>query len=288
MESARPQTSTNVRFIVPVVRMLERVAPAWVEARAFRLWGRPSRNAGKGHVGGRAFRLEVSGVTLAAWEWNAGGARGTALLVHGWSGNASQMSSFVEPLVGLGFHVVAVDLPAHGASPGDFATVLSLGLTVAALATRFRPRVIIAHSLGATATTYALTKGARPERLVLLAPPVQLPPYLKHFADQVGLSGAMQARLIKRVEAMLGQPISELDLRTHAPTLGDVAALVVHDRADAVVPVASSRELVERWPGAQLMETEGLSHDRVRREKSVVARVVAFVGDEGTQVSARR
>ncbi|HEY0881773.1 MAG TPA: hypothetical protein VGD87_09590, partial [Archangium sp.] len=44
-----------------------------------------------------------------------------------------------------------------------------------------------------------------------------------------------------------------------------------------VVPVTSSRELRAVWPGAQLVETEGLSHDRIRRDRDVVARVVSFV-----------
>ena len=87
----------------------------------------------------------------------------------------------------------------------------------------------------------------------------------------------MQDRLLARVERILQQPVSELDLRRHAPRLGHVSALLVHDRSDVVVPVASSRELEAAWPGAHLVETEGLSHDRIRRDRDVVARVVGFV-----------
>lgn len=280
MANSRRGNSTNVRFMPTLVRVMERVAPEWLEDKAFALWCRPQKTVGAwggAAAGARTFLQDAGDVSLAAWEWNPGGARGTALLVHGWSGNAAQMGSFVEPLVARGFHVVAIDLPAHGASPGNFATIFSLAHTLASVGRRLLPKVIIAHSLGGTATSYALTLGLAPEKVVLLASPVQLPPYLRHFGDQFGLSVGMQDRLLTRVEKVIGRPVSELDLRAHAGKFGEVRAMVVHDRGDVVVPVGSSEELTALWPGARLVVTEGLSHDRVRRDRAVVSEVVNFV-----------
>ena len=280
--------STNVRLLRLLIQAAEKLAPGWVERRAFALWARPARTAAKWGPelkDARAFHLDAGGASLAAWEWNVGGPRGSALLVHGWSGNASQLGSFVAPLVASGHHVVAVDLPAHGATEGNFATVVLLAHAVAELGRRLRPRIVVAHSLGGTSTSYALTKGLEPERLVLLAPPARLPPYLAHFAEQVGLSQQMQARLLRRVERVIGRPVSELDLMLHAPTFGEVRTLIVHDRDDAVVPLASSQELVSRWPGARLVVTEGLSHDRIRRDREVVAQVVRFLTGQATALT---
>lgn len=277
MAAARSQISTTVRI---GIQLAERLAPAWLEAQAFARWGRPLRPRarwGEERATARRFHLEAGEHQLAAWEWNPFGPRGTALLVHGWSGNASQLGSFVLPLVERGWHVVSVDLPAHGETAGDFATVPLLADVVASLLHRLRPGVLIAHSLGATASALALRHGPAPARMALLAPPAQLPPYLKHFTEAVGLSEAMHARLLQRVERILGGPVESLDLRRLAPGWGHVGALLVHDVSDAVVPVASSRELRAAWPGSQLFETEGLSHDRVRRDRDVVAHVVSFV-----------
>lgn len=289
MNSAHPHKRTNVRLINAAVWLAEKLAPRWVEEKAIALWARPQKTSAKWGEAlrkARAFRLEASDRSLAAWEWNVGGPRGTALLVHGWSGNASQLSSFIEPLVARGYHVLAFDLPAHGANDGDFVTLPLLAHTLAELGHRVRPRVVVAHSLGATATSYAMTLGLRPERLALLAPPAQVPPYLTHFAQQAGLSVEMQARLLRRVEQLIGRPVAELDLRRHAPGFGDVRALVVHDRGDVVVPVESSRELVSLWPGARLVVTEGLSHDRIRRDAAVVEQVVHFVTGQSGEVGA--
>lgn len=277
MTSPRSNKSTIVRS---TMKLVEKLAPAWVEEKAFQAWARPQKTPAKwGPVldQARSFRLDAANASLAAWEWNVAGPRGTALLVHGWSGNASQLSSFVQPLVARGHHVLAIDLPSHGANDGHFATLPMLADVVTDLGHRLRPRVVVAHSLGATASIYALTQGLAPERLVALAPPAQLPPYLAHFTREVGLSEAMLQRLLGRVEQLIHRPVEELDLRRHAPSLGRVRALVVHDRGDVVVPVASSEELVGLWPAARLLVTEGLSHDRIRRDAKVVEEVVEFV-----------
>ena len=142
MDPERPNKSTNVRIMNTLVGLAERLAPGWVEEKAFLLWARPRKTPakwGQALEGARSFQLEAGGASLAAWEWNVSGPRGTALLVHGWSGNASQMSSFVAPLVAAGHHVVALDLPAHGANAGSFATVPLLANTVAELGARLRP-----------------------------------------------------------------------------------------------------------------------------------------------------
>jgi len=275
---ARPKTSTTVRFL-PLVRFAETVAPGWVEDRAFAAWARPLRV--RSRWGGvdrdaRAFAVDTGDALLRAWEWNPEGARGTALLVHGWSGAASQMRAFVAPLVERGFHVMAVDLPAHGTSPGRQATIVSLGEALAALGRRVRPRVVVAHSLGGTAATLALGRGLSPERMVLLASPVELPPYLRHFARGAGLSDRMVERLLARVERVVGDSVETLDLRRRAPSLSAYAALLVHDRGDAVAPWAASEQLAATWPGARLITTDGLGHDGVRRDAGVVEAVAAF------------
>jgi len=281
MAVVRSENSTTVRALMSLgLGLAERLAPGWVEAQAFEAWGkprRPKRPVSPRVDGARAFHLDLGDGWVAAWEWNEAGPQGTALLVHGWSGTATHLGRYVAPLVAEGFHVVAVDLPAHGQSPGSFATVVSLARAVAALGRRLRPRVAVAHSLGATATTLALTQGLRLERVVLLAPPVELPPYFTHFATQVGLSPSMQARVLAGIERRVGVSLEQLELCRHAPQLGETQALIVHDRDDAVVPHASGEALARAWPGAQLLETSGLGHDGVRRDASVVETGVAFL-----------
>jgi pimeloyl-ACP methyl ester carboxylesterase len=288
MASVSPRNSTNVRILRTAVRLAEQVAPAWLEEQAFRAWCRPQKRASRwGALAATARRFTFdAGEPLAAWEWNVGGPRDTALLVHGWSGNAGQMSRFVEPLVQRGYHVVAVDLPAHGESAGDFTTLVGMANAVVSLGRRLFPELIVAHSLGATATALALEQGLAPSRVALLAPPARMPPYLRHFTELVGLSEAMNARLLRRIEALVQRKMEDFELGHLAPQLGHVDALLVHDEGDDEVPASSSREVVARWPGARLVTMQGLGHHGVRRDAAVVAQVMDFVTEKASAMRA--
>lgn len=288
MTSSYSENRTNVRVLRMAVKLAERLAPNWVESKALEVWCRPRRALGRWNgvaASSRPFQFDVGEVPLAAWEWNVTGHRGTALLVHGWSGNGAQMSSFVEPLVASGFHVLAVDLPGHGSTPGNAATVVSLAHTLASVCRSLKPRVVIAHSMGATATAYALTMLAeRPGDVVLLAPAVQLPPFLQRFAESVGLSEEMQGRLLRRLETLVGRSVTDLDIRKHVSALENVRALVVHDVGDEVTPFESSDSLVKLWPGARLLTTRRLSHDAIRREPQVIEHVLEFINGEQSRL----
>lgn len=278
--------STTVRFFSWAARVGEWLAPGWTVEQAFRRFGRPQRHASRWHLAPeRTATLEAGGFPVVTYEWNVGAAE-AALLVHGWSGNAGQLRSFVEPLLARGLHVVAVDLPAHGASPGDFAAIPVFAEVAAAMIRRVQPRLVVAHSLGATGVVLALARGLRVPRVALLAPPLQAAPFVLQFAAAAGLSPAMTARLRARVDAYVGG-LETVDLRRHAGRLGHLAALVVHDRDDAVVPLRSAEALVAHWPGAVLHETRGLSHDRIRHAPEVVSGVVAWaLGTTDARVSA--
>ena len=53
--------------------------------------------------------------------------------------------------------------------------------------------------------------------------------------------------------------------------------LVVHDRDDVETPWTGGARLVDLWPGARLVTTEGLGHRRVLREPSVIEEAAAFI-----------
>src|SRR5262245_33624468 len=153
----RLQKSTNGRnqnLFGAALRALSFFAPAKAEEQAVRAFARPKRLSSKAPeapgLTAHRFTLEASSQTLAAWDFGEGK---TVLLVHGWSGQAAQMSSFIAPLVKAGFYVVAFDLPAHGDSTGEHANILDLASAILAVGRRVGPvSGVIAHSLGATAT----------------------------------------------------------------------------------------------------------------------------------------
>jgi pimeloyl-ACP methyl ester carboxylesterase len=86
----------------------------------------------------------------------------------------------------------------------------------------------------------------------------------------------MQARLRHRLERYVGLGFEELDGRHIAPHMR-VPLLVVHDESDREVPFEAGATLASAWPGARLIKTQGLGHQRILRDPNVVDAVVRFV-----------
>ncbi|MCA9624635.1 MAG: alpha/beta fold hydrolase, partial [Myxococcales bacterium] len=104
------------------------------------------------------------------------------LLVHGWSGNASQLDAFVAPLVARGRRVLAFDLGGHGTSSGRHATIVSLAEDLLAIGDRMGPFAgVVAHSFGGPVTTVACLAGLAVKRGVFIAPPYDAADWLQRF-----------------------------------------------------------------------------------------------------------
>src|SRR2546426_7589813 len=151
--------STTGRIVNAGMRLLDSVAPAAAQRLAFDWFGRPRRRVGRPAIGAHRFRLTGDGPELAVWDWGDGP---TVLLVHGWNGNAAQLSGLVPPLLRAGYYVATPDLPAHGASAGTHTNVRAMADALLRLGRRVGPvHAVIAHSLGAAASVIALAEGDR-------------------------------------------------------------------------------------------------------------------------------
>ena len=279
MATQRALQAKNSTIDRIILRIAERVAPGVLEHWAARAFTRPQpllpprapRVAG---FVGRRFDIDAAGERLAAWEW--GGAGPTVLLVHGWNGQAAQMSPFVAPLVASGHYVLAFDQPAHGLSTGSHTNMLEMAHAVAAVARKVGPvHAVIAHSLGATATALAIARGLHVERAVLLAPPAEPRHFMRAFAARLGLPPARTEGMIERLRQQVGD-LDRLDLSKLALP-PRTRSLVIHDPTDREVPFAHGQAIVAAWPGARLEVARGLGHRRLLSDRGVIERAVEFV-----------
>jgi pimeloyl-ACP methyl ester carboxylesterase len=229
------------------------------------------------------FRIPFGDDELAAWDWGEGP---TVLLVHGWNGQASQMAGFVQPLVSAGYHVVAFDLPGHGVSAGGRATLHDLAEAVRTVADRVQSvHAIVAHSLGATATVVAMSRGLHVERAVLLAPPADVPPFARAFGAALGLPPTRVDGMLGAIETMLGGDLGAYDLRRLVPDL-HVPLLVLHDGEDRSVPFAHGKQVAQAAWSARLVRLAGLGHVGGLVDRAVIRTAVDFIGATATASAA--
>ncbi len=261
------------------VQALAPVAPD-LAAKAAARWfftprRRPVRPLTIEGLPGRRFSFDLDGRRIVATSFGEGP---SVLLAHGWEGHAGQVARFVRPLVEAGFRAVAVDMPAHGASEGATTTAVEMARTLEALADiSGEVEGVIAHSLGATAATLALTRGLPARRAVLLAPAAEPVLFAHRAARLFGLPGDGVERMLAAIEARAGVSFAYLDLASKVSHLA-APALILHDPQDREVPFDHAARRARAGPGAKLVASEGGTHHRQLRDPEVVEQAVGFVG----------
>jgi pimeloyl-ACP methyl ester carboxylesterase len=227
---------------------------------------------------GRKFRVHG----LAAWSWGSGP---PVLLMHGWEGRGSQLRSFVEPLVALGFSVVAFDAPGHGESLGTEATIADFADSLLALERHVgRPAAVIAHSFGTLATLLAVRRGLSAKAIALIAVPSP-GRRLALFEGALRLPEAVTKKLRELIEKRVGLPFDGVEGAALAEGL-TVPALVVHDKNDKEEPAETSAETAATLENSTLRLTEGLGHRRILSDPEVVSYVTAFVASHANAAAA--
>lgn len=200
------------------------------------------------------------------------------LLVHGWGEWVANLGAFVGPLRDAGYRVVGVDLPAHGGSSGTQTDGLLNAAAVRDLAEEVGGVCgVIAHSMGAHATTLALHDGLETERVILLAPAVRFEHGIDAFKDIFGLSDRAVRGLVATIESRYGAALWRDFAGDALARSVRTPALIIHDRDDDQISLADAQMLAEAWDGAILEMTKGLGHGRIIRDPGVIARAIAFL-----------
>ncbi len=262
---------------------LSRVSPDAAAAVALRLFTRPVRHDP------RPWELEllrtatplapaISGLHAVQW----GPADGPiVLLVHGWEGRGSQMAALAAPLVAAGRRVIALDAPAHGRSVGRVADPLVFAKALLAMQAHIGPlHAVVGHSLGGASAVIAWSRGLEVGSLVLLGSPSRLSRVVRGFPTMLGLSRRAGEAFVRRVERRAGMPLTAADPLTLAASVPErprPALLIVHDPADAEVPLSDAEALAATWPGAVLRTPDAGGHRRMLRHPDVIHAVADFL-----------
>ncbi|MFF5092411.1 alpha/beta hydrolase [Streptomyces niveus] len=270
------------------------VAPRLAGAAAFRLFRKPRGRSrlrpderpltDRAEVGG----IVVGGGTAVSYRWGTG--THPVLLVHGWESRGSRFAPLVSELLELGLSPVTFDAPGHGDATGETMTIIDLRDIIAELDARHGPfEMVVAHSLGVTATFLALREDAarqsRPERAVRIVAISGVPDFaylVDRFCERLGLRARLNAELRSRVERELfpGEEDiwSRFSVPRTVPEAGPASVLVIHDADDDMVDPACSRALADALGDrAELVVTSGLGHRRIIGDPQVTASVRDFV-----------
>lgn len=267
-----------------------RLAPERTARRALRLFGTPlassRQRARRADDGGATVSLiESRGVALAHYVWGDPRATPYVLLAHGWSDHALRLLPWVRALRAAGYAVVAFDQPGHGRSAPGRGYLVDFAAHIAAAIERFGPATaVVGHSFGAAAAALAMSEGARIGRAVLIAPPADVVAATHRFTRALWMSPSIARRMCVLVESEIGRDLESFQIQRRAPALAP-PALVVHDLDDREVPWEEGERYARYWPGARLLNTSGLGHQRILADAGVIEDALRFLG--GAEVGQR-
>jgi pimeloyl-ACP methyl ester carboxylesterase len=219
--------------------------------------------------------IPFGAIDIPTFCWGSGA---TVLLIHGWGGYGLQLSQFVEPLLQAGFRILAFDAPAHGRTAGVQTSGLEMAQVIATVA-HHQPAIagVIAHSLGATSTTLALSEGMRAARVVYIGAICWLSNAAVTFAKRARLSTEVEVAFRALFEARFGRDIWQRFAVEQTAKHLSIPTLLFHDCSDREVSIEESQAIAQVWSGSRLIETSGLGHRRILRNASVIQQAVAFM-----------
>jgi pimeloyl-ACP methyl ester carboxylesterase len=224
---------------------------------------------------GKSYFIEVENKKIHVCSWGEGRA---VLAVHGWAGRGTQFRKMVEPLNKAGFKLVAIDGPAHGKSDGSKTEIREFSRVISAVYQQENACAIIAHSFGGVASLYAISEGLQNKIQINIASPTIGEEIIQTFLKALKASQDIGKRFRNYIIQKTGQPFeyfSALSIIKRIPI--ELNLLLVHDLADPEVSIEHPKALRSVYPPAELLQTNGLGHNRILKDDEVIQQIVTFI-----------
>lgn len=221
--------------------------------------------------------LEIADHIIRTYKWN--GEKETVLLVHGWESNSFRWRNLITKLTEANFNVIAFDAPAHGHSSGAHLYVPLYSEVLQHLIERYRPQMVIGHSVGGMTTLYNEYRHNNLfiEKMVTIASPSEFYEIMADYQDILQFNDTVLSALDAYILDRFGFRIRDFSTSEYVRS-NTKKGLLFHDRLDKVTPYHASEKVHASWEGSQLVSTEGLGHSMHQEE--VNNQIIDFLNSE--------
>jgi pimeloyl-ACP methyl ester carboxylesterase len=271
------------------------IAPALTGSMAFRLFNKPwpaqalsehERDmaviARKKLAQANRFRVSCGMLDVQAYHFPRKDQKGTIILVHGWTSEASHMMGLVTPLMDEGFSVVSFDFPAHGLSRGNTTNIVECAKVLQCVASLFADiHGVVAHSFGGPVTALALKGIASNEpsfdvrKIALIACPNESAYVTRIFGDTIGLKPQAQTGFEAAFEALCECPLEHFTGSNYFSRI-DRPMLVLHGDSDSEIPHAHGLKYGE-LKQCEFVSLEKIGHRDILYAPEVGERIGHFM-----------
>lgn len=199
------------------------------------------------------------------------------LLLHGWSGRATQLHALALRLHQSGMEIVSFDAPAHGKSEGKKTNIVEFVACVKEIYNAYGPfDHIIGHSMGGMVALNAAREGLTFKTLTVIGAGDKIKNVFLDYTNKMGFTHRIANRMIGIVEKRLGQSL-EIYSGSHALQQLSIPVHIIHDKQDHEVSVSFAKDLQKAAAKGTLCLTQGLGHRRILRDVDVTNKVLSFI-----------
>ena len=223
-------------------------------------------------------KLSTTKSKFTLFEWPGPGPK--VILVHGWSGRATQFFKIVESLKKNGYHTFAIEAPAHGESSQKKTHMLEFVDCMEVAQQGYGPfDLAIGHSLGGMAIFNAMKRNLSSSKVIVIGTPSNIRNVVQDFCDKVHASSAVGNSIIRNIESRYSLKVEDASTDTLA-NIYNPTGLIIHDKHDQDISDSNAMDLAKSWSRAELMLTEGLGHRKVLMDNEVIKKIIHFLSGE--------
>ncbi|HEX8269524.1 MAG TPA: alpha/beta fold hydrolase [Flavobacterium sp.] len=269
-------------IITAAAKVLEHISPKLLVHFAARLFTTPIKHQAPKReleMDKKSIRsiLHIPSIKKDIVVYHYGSSVRRVLLVHGWSGRATQLVKIADALLSVGFEVISFDAPAHGRSKGKTTLMPEFIACVLEIEKHFGPfEAAIGHSLGGMSLLNAAKGGLKVKSLVTIGSGNKVKDIFDEFVSQLKIHHRFSDLLRIHFESRYDATMESLSSYIAAKQIV-IPALVIHDNDDIEVPVSASIAFSSGLKNGELLLTNNLGHRKILGDQAVIKKIISFV-----------
>jgi pimeloyl-ACP methyl ester carboxylesterase len=213
--------------------------------------------------------------SVYCYHWRGSGPK--IMLMHGWSGRATNFYKIIERLMLSNYDIYAFDAPAHGKSPGLTTNLQELIIAQETLIKEWGPfEAVLGHSGGGITSCDVCVRNPKIKKLILISPFDKSIDVFEKYFNLIQLRDKARKLMIAYFFKKTHKKIKEFSSAILAQHI-QAKTLVIHDQDDKEVEVFNAVNIDKNLKNSRLMITQGLGHRRILRDSIVIDEIVKFL-----------
>jgi pimeloyl-ACP methyl ester carboxylesterase len=187
----------------------------------------------------------------------------TVLPIHGWEGHAGNFGALISILLDKGYKIISFDAPSHGSSSVGKTNMFEFTECSSAMMKKYNPNFIISHSFGSVSSIVSISENqdVEIEKWIMITTPNDYRDRMNGFADYFKLSDRARKELVNIVEKDSKVRIRTLNMTYYGKLIPNMKeAIIIHSKADIVLPIEQARSAKKAIPKSRLIEIEKAGH----------------------------